>query len=75
MDRLAAACEARGAHVPDQPKGKGWVCCVDCGVPWSGRMADRWRYPTADGSAGQAVSAGDSRCRSHVVSRRSHWHR
>jgi len=32
QDRLAAACEARGLHVPSDAEA-GWIVCSDCGVP------------------------------------------
>lgn len=32
MDRLAAECEAAGAHTPSEKSGD-WVVCTHCGVP------------------------------------------
>ncbi|MCZ2818028.1 hypothetical protein [Modestobacter sp. VKM Ac-2984] len=32
MDRLAAACQTRGAHTEGEDAG-AWIICADCGIP------------------------------------------
>lgn len=45
-DRLAAACQARGAHRADAEE-VGWVICADCGIPL--RRPDGGPVATDDG--------------------------